>query len=98
MIRCVLYSSVSHNFVDFEISYGAMDRCLQVCRHCMEDLELLGFRSNQVVRLPRVRIPVISLLEVFGPVFSLLEVPESLPMFGTEMFATHVDLKQESDR
>jgi hypothetical protein len=74
MLKCALCGPISHNVADFEVSYGAMDRSLHVCRWCEQDLELLGFRSNQVVRLPRVRIPVVSFLEIFGPVFSLLEV------------------------
>lgn len=74
MLRCVLCGPVSHNPVDFEISFGAMDRLLRVCRYCREDLELLGFRSNQVIRLPKIRIPVVSWLEIFGPAFSLMEV------------------------
>jgi hypothetical protein len=53
MLNCVLCGSISHNPADFEVSYGAVDRFLQVCRWCMEDLELLGFRSNQVIRLTR---------------------------------------------
>jgi hypothetical protein len=71
---CILCGPVSHNQVDFEISYGALDCLLRVCRYCREDLELLGFRHNQVIRLLRVRIPVISLCEILGPVFSALNV------------------------
>jgi hypothetical protein len=70
---CTLCGPISRNQVDFEISYGAMDSLLRICRYCKQDLELLGFRHNQVVRLPRVRIPAFTLLEVFGPVYSLLE-------------------------
>jgi hypothetical protein len=75
MLRCVLCGPVSRNPVDFEISYGAAERYLQVCRWCMEDLELLGFRSNQVIRL-RLDVgfePVaFDWIAVLGPAASLL--------------------------
>ena len=64
---------VSHNPVDFEVSYGALDRLLRVCRWCREDLELLGLRVNQAVRLPRVlQDPRLPLTEVFGAVYGLV--------------------------
>ncbi len=73
MLRCSLCGSVSHNPADFEVSYGAVDQLLRVCRWCLEDLELLGFSVNQVVRLPRVQVSRLPLAEVFGPI-GVLEV------------------------
>lgn len=72
MLKCALCGPVSRNVVDFEVSYGAADQLLRVCRWCVQDLNLLGFRSNQVVRLPRVLVPRLSLIEVLGPVGSLV--------------------------
>ena len=72
MSLCVLCGPVSQNPIDFQVCYGALDRWLQVCRWCLEDLELLGFRHHGVVRLPKVRVPPLSLLEVFGPVYGLI--------------------------
>jgi len=73
MLRCCLCGPVSRNPVDFEISYGALDKLLQVCRWCKEDLELFGFRSNQVVYLPRVlQDPRLPLTEVFGAAYGLV--------------------------
>ena len=74
MLKCTLCGPISSNMADFEVFYGPNNRLLRVCRWCEQDLELLGFRSTQVIRLPRVRIPTVSLVEVFGPVYSLLEV------------------------
>jgi hypothetical protein len=68
-----LCGPVSRNPVDFEVSYGAKDRWLQVCRYCREDLELLGLRVNQIIQLPRRDlIPRLSLIEVLGPVYGLI--------------------------
>jgi hypothetical protein len=75
VLKCALCGPVSHNPVDFEISYGAMDRLLQVCRFCMEDLELLGFHSNQVIRLTRAvgfEPTPFDWTAVLGPAASLL--------------------------
>lgn len=72
MPKCALCGPISHNPADFAVSYGLLDQLLQVCRYCLEDLQLLGFRCNQVVRLPRVRIPAMPLTEVLGPVYSFV--------------------------
>ena len=75
MLRCALCGPVSRNPVDFEVSYGALDKLLQICRHCMEDLELLGFRSNQVIRLTRDTVldpAPFDWTAVLGPAASLL--------------------------
>lgn len=74
MLKCVLCGPISHNQADFEVFYGPRNELLRVCRWCEQDLKLLGFRSTQVIRLPKVRIPLVSLVEVFRPVYSLLEV------------------------
>jgi hypothetical protein len=73
MPECTLCGPISRNEADFEVFYGSRDDLLRVCRWCEQDLKLLGFRSTQVIRLPRVRIPHIwSLLEILGPVYSLI--------------------------
>lgn len=69
---CTLCGPISCNQADFEVFYGSRDDLLRVCRWCEQDLELLGFRSNQVVRLPRVQIPAVSLLDLLGPVYSFV--------------------------
>ena len=51
MLKCVLCGPISRNPADFEVFYGPSDRLLRVCRWCKQDLELLGFHANQVVRL-----------------------------------------------
>lgn len=76
MCRCWLCGPVSHNEADFEVSYGVADRILRVCRWCEQDLQQLGFRANQIVRLPKPQRPrSISLaMLVFGPIYTFLEV------------------------
>jgi hypothetical protein len=68
---CTLCGLISRNEADFEVFYGPKDDLLRVCRWCEQDLELFGFRSNQVIKLPRVRIPP-SWLEILGPVYSFV--------------------------
>jgi len=53
MLRCTLCGPISRNQADFTISVGKEDCPMEVCRWCEQDLRLLGFKFNQVVRLPR---------------------------------------------
>ncbi|HLE74947.1 MAG TPA: hypothetical protein VI864_02755 [Candidatus Bathyarchaeia archaeon] len=83
-VLCILCGPISCNQADFEVFYGSRDDLLRVCRWCGQDLELLGFRSNQVIRLSRGAIPSISLLEIFGPVYSFVsgwKVSEAASLF-----------------
>jgi hypothetical protein len=73
MCKCNLCGPISHNEADFDVSIGREDRLLRVCRWCEQDLTLFGVRLNQVVKLPRVRIPVNLLAVVLGPVYSFWE-------------------------
>ena len=73
MCKCNLCGPISRNEADFDVSIGREDRLLRVCRWCEEDLSLFGVRLNQVVKLPRVRIPVNLLVAVLGPVYSFWE-------------------------
>ena len=80
MLKCSLCGPVSRNPVDFEISYGVLDRLLRVCRWCKEDLELLDFHSNQVIRLTRDVVFEPALFDwtaVLGPAASLLSLFKS---------------------
>ena len=72
---CNLCGSVTRNQAEFAIFYGSEDCLLRVCRWCEEDLRLLGFNANQIVRLQgsskhtrRIPVPLI----VLGPVYTLL--------------------------
>jgi hypothetical protein len=56
MLECALCGFVTGNRAYFEVSYGAVERFLLVCRGCREDLELLGLHINRVVRLEPVRV------------------------------------------
>jgi hypothetical protein len=73
MCKCRLCGPISHNEADFEVSVGSQHRLLRVCRWCSQDLTLFGVRLNQVVKLPRVRIPVNLLAAVLGLVYSFWE-------------------------
>jgi hypothetical protein len=65
-LKCALCGFATGNDIEFEITYGPADeRLLRICRFCLSDLELLGFRFNQVIHVysqpkPKVRqIPII---------------------------------------
>jgi hypothetical protein len=62
---------------DYALTFGKDDRILKVCRYCHEDLTLLGFRANNVVRLEAAKPFRESLslrhLVVLGSVYTLLE-------------------------
>ena len=74
MCRCSLCFPVISHEAEFAVSYGSEDRLLRVCRWCEQDLALLGFKANQIVRLEPSKctrsIPL-SLI-VLGPVYTLL--------------------------
>lgn len=73
MCRCKLCSYVTRNEADFAVSYGPSDRILRVCRWCEQDLVLLAFKANQIVRLmkPKHVRSIPFGLVVLGPVYSL---------------------------
>ena len=52
MRRCELCYPFTHNKAEYLITFGKEDRQLRVCRWCLEDLTLLGFNANQIIRLP----------------------------------------------
>jgi hypothetical protein len=69
MCRCSLCGPISRNEADFDITFGREDRSLQICRWCVQDLVLFGFKSNQIVGLhhdPKKR----SLEFILGRAFS----------------------------
>ena len=53
--RCMLCWSFTQNQADYLITFGSADKELVVCRYCLEDLTLLGFNVNQIIRLRKVR-------------------------------------------
>lgn len=76
MLRCSLCGLITRNKAEFLVSYGNHDNhTLKICKWCLQDLKLLGFNSNQIIRLkfPQHvnRVPL-SLI-VLGPVYTLLE-------------------------
>ena len=76
MSRCRLCFSVMRHEAEYVLTFGKDERVLEVCRYCREDLALLGFRANRVVRLEvagRVRrcFPFCCFV-VLGPVCTLL--------------------------
>jgi len=77
MSKCGLCFSATGHAADYTLTFGKDDRILNVCRYCHEDLTLLGFRANQVVRLEAAKpfrwcLPLRHLV-VLGPVYTLLE-------------------------
>jgi hypothetical protein len=68
---------VTGHEADYALTFGKDERVLKVCRYCREDLTLLGFRANQVVRLEaaakpfRERLPLRHFV-FLGPVYTLL--------------------------
>ncbi|MGB9756799.1 MAG: hypothetical protein ACPLVJ_03350 [Candidatus Bathyarchaeales archaeon] len=72
----MLCFSVTGHEADFVLVFGRDERVLRVCRFCFEDLMLLGFRADKVVRLEvsgslKVNLPLRHLV-VLGPVYTLL--------------------------
>jgi len=51
-MKCRLCWCITRNEADFSLTFDRDDRVLRVCHYCKEDLSLLGFNANQVVRLP----------------------------------------------
>jgi hypothetical protein len=76
MSKCGLCFLVTGNQADYALTFGNDGRILKTCRYCYEDLTLLGFRANRVVRLkatePFRRCPSFRHLVVLGPVYTLL--------------------------
>ena len=51
MSKCGLCFSVTGHKADYALTFGKDERVLKVCRYCREDLALLRFNVNQIVRL-----------------------------------------------
>jgi len=68
--RCMLCYAFTHNVAEFLVVYGRDDRQLNVCRWCLQDLNLLGFNASQIIGLPKQTPNTFWLLEL---VKSLLE-------------------------
>ena len=74
MCLCKLCGHVTRNEAEFAISYGLEDRLLRVCRWCKEDLSLMGFNANQIIRLAKPLHPKVFVSFWFlGPIRNLLE-------------------------
>jgi hypothetical protein len=77
MFKCGLCFSVTGHEADYALTFGKDELVLEVCRYCFEDLTLLGFRANHVVRLEASKPFRESLslrhLVVLGSVYTLLE-------------------------
>jgi len=76
MSKCRLCFPVTKHEADYTLTFGKDESTLKVCRYCHEDLTLLGFRANQVVRLKAAEpfrgcLPLRHLV-VLGPVYTLL--------------------------
>jgi len=65
MCRCELCGPVSRNDAEFEVGVGRLDRPMQVCLWCRQDLSLAGVVNQSVPlpRRPRRPRPVIIVLE-----------------------------------
>jgi len=51
---CALCGSQTGNPVKFEVTFGPEgDRLMHVCRYCLQDLTLLSFAFNQVLKVAR---------------------------------------------
>jgi hypothetical protein len=55
MGRCKLCYAFTHNRADYVVTFGNEERELCVCKWCLQDLMLLGFKANKVVRLTRAK-------------------------------------------
>ena len=53
MSHCMLCFPFTHNEADFAVTFGKDDKTLKVCRYCQQDLTLLGFNANQIIRLTK---------------------------------------------
>jgi hypothetical protein len=61
MLRCTLCWHFTKNRADYLVSFGnSDDEKLAVCHYCIEDLTLLGFKANQIIRLSKPLQPKIS--------------------------------------
>lgn len=73
MCMCSLCGYITHNEAEYMLTYGNHDAMkLNVCKWCLQDLSLLGFKINQTVRLepskPALRVPLSHV--VLGPVYT----------------------------
>jgi len=75
-VKCMLCWLVTHNQADYTVTFGNKQRVLHVCKWCMQDLRLLGFKANQTIRLAKPLQPKNSWLWVLGPVRNFLEASE----------------------
>ncbi|MGQ9641316.1 MAG: hypothetical protein ACUVUF_04225 [Candidatus Bathycorpusculaceae bacterium] len=73
MSRCMLCFSFTGNVADYAVTFGCDDKELRVCRFCLEDLVLLGFKVNQTVRLAKPVQCRFARFWFLGPIRDLLE-------------------------
>jgi len=78
MLRCMLCWSFTRHEADYVVTFGHNDRELKVCRYCIEDLTLLGFKANQIVRLEASKPlqPKITTFWFLGPIQNVQEASE----------------------
>jgi hypothetical protein len=55
-----------HHHADFAVTFDRDDKVLRVCHYCKQDLSLLGFNANQVVRLPSVAKHLVTVVSGSG--------------------------------
>jgi len=55
MRQCKLCYPFTYNKADYVVTFGNEERELCVCKWCLQDLILLGFKANQVTRLTRAK-------------------------------------------
>ena len=74
MSHCMLCFPFTHNEADFAVTFGKDDKTLKVCRYCQQDLTLLGFNANQIIRLTKpLKCKVVARFWFLGAVQNLLE-------------------------
>lgn len=86
---CSVCGSITHNLADFNISFGRKDHSIQVCKWCEQDLTLLGFGANQVVRLHHGQKKP-NLKHILGPVFQVpFRSDEQISLIGEFRVVSH---------
>ncbi len=73
MVRCTLCFSFTGNMAEYTVTFGCRDEMLQVCRWCLQDLRLLGFKANQVIRLAYEGQPKTGIITLYGALNGILE-------------------------
>ena len=75
-MKCMLCWLVTHNQADYTVTFGNQQRVLHVCKWCMQDLRLLGFKANQIICLVKPLRSRIARFWFLGPVRNLLEASD----------------------